>query len=146
LAGVWFAVAGAIPVAYYFLVSGQDYRPRFSVAFTLLLFIGVPILTAGLSGFALGYTILDPGEVKSVAQAMVRGLMVSLLSYLFFFMVSSLILTVNNNGEPGFIIGWAVFFLYGFILVGWLIAIMGLVGGWLLFLFRLKRLDTRELR
>jgi hypothetical protein len=145
LAGVWFAVAGAIPVAYYFLISDQDYRPRFSVAFTLLLFVGIPILMAGISGFALGYTILEAKEVKSLGQAMVRGLIVSLLSYFFFFMTSSLVLAVSNKAEPGFIIGWTVFFFYGFILAGWLIAVMGLVGGCLLYLYRLKRIDNREL-
>jgi hypothetical protein len=145
LAGIWFAVMGAIPVAFYFLISDQDYRPRFSVAFTLLLFVGIPILMAGLSGFALGYTILEAKEVKSLGQAMVRGLMVSLLSYFFFFIASSLILAVSNNAEPSFIIGWTIFFFYGFLLAGWLIAIMGMVGGCLLYLYRLKRIDNREL-
>ena len=145
LAGVWFALAGIIPVAFYFLVLWQGDRRRLSVA-SIILFGGVPILMAGISGFALGYTILDSSEVKNLGQAMVRGLMVALLSYLLFFLASGLILAVSNNNEPGFIVFWAIFFFYGFIFVGWLIAIMGLVGGWLLYLYRLKRLDipTRD--
>jgi hypothetical protein len=140
LAGIWFAIAGAIPVVIYFSFLWEGDRTHFN-AVTILLAIGTPVLMAGISGFSLGYGILDPGEIKSTGQAMVRGLLVALLSYLFFFIASALILAVMNNDESGFIIAWAVIFLYGFLYVGWLITMVGLVAGLLLYQYRIKRLD-----
>jgi hypothetical protein len=123
----------------------QGDRARFDVGF-LLLFVGTPVLIAGISGFLLGHSILDPGEIRTSGQAMLRGLMIALLSYLLFFIASALILAVKDNNGPGFLIGWVVIFLYGFLYVGWLIAIVGVVGGWLLYLYRLKKSDNQEPR
>jgi hypothetical protein len=144
LAGIWFAVAGFIPVAFYLSLLGKSDRTQFDTE--LLLIIGIPVLMAGISGFSLGYGILDPGEIKSSGQAMVRGLLVALLAYLFFFIASALILALMNNDEPRFVIGWAVVFVYGFLYVGWLIATVGLFAGLLLYQYRLKRLDHLDLR
>lgn len=148
LAGIWFAVAALIPVAFYFLLLREGERTQFNSYF---LFLCTPVLIAGISGFALGYSILDPSEIKSTGQAMLRGVMVALLSYLLFFMASALILAVSNkgastDGDAGFLIGWTIIFFYGFITVGWLIAITGLVGGWLLYLYRLKRFASQDFR
>jgi hypothetical protein len=143
LAGIWFALAGAIPVVFYFLLMWEGGRNRFDVDL-LLLFVGTPVLIAGICGFLLGYSILDPGEIKTSGQAMMRGLLVALLSYLLFFITSALIVAVRNNNEPGFLIGWVVVFIYGFLYVGWLIAVVGVVGGWLLYLYRLKSFDNKE--
>lgn len=148
LAGLWFAIAGIIPIAFYSLVLRDGNLNQFPVPFSLL-FVVTPIVIAGVSGLALGYSILDPNEIKSSGQAMARGLMVALLAYLLFFITSGLILAVGSNNTgggngSGFFIAWVIVFIYGFIYVGWLIALVGLVGGLLLYLYRLKRLDVRD--
>jgi hypothetical protein len=117
-------------------------RKQFDAAF-LLLFAGSPVVLAGICGFSLGYSILDPDDIRTSVQAMMRGLMIALLSYLLFCMTSALILGMSSDDPFGFLISWAVICVYGFFYVGWLITIVGVVGGWLLYLYRLKNFDTK---
>jgi hypothetical protein len=140
---MWFALAAVIPIAFYFLLIWEGDWKHFDAVF-LLLFLGAPVLMAGLCGFLLGSSILDPDETKTPLQAMVYGLMVALLSYLLFFTTSVLILGLRSDDPTEFVIGWALIFMFGFIYVGWLIAMVGAVGGGLLYLYRLKKFDGKR--
>ena len=141
-AGMWFAIAAVIPVVYYFLLFREDGRPPGAGAIlfagSAVMTAGVPVVIAGICGLLLGATILDAEEVKTAGQAIVRGLMVALLSYLLLFTVSALILAFNNDDLAGLIVTWAILFLMGLLVVGWLVALVGGVAGWLLYLYRLK--------
>jgi hypothetical protein len=135
---MWFAIAAVIPVAYYFL--------RFSngpllFADSPALSAGTPILIASLCGLLLGSSILNADDVRTAGQAIMRGLIVALLSYLLLFTVSALILAFNNDDLAGLVVTWAIIFLMGLLIVGWLIAIIGAIAGWLLYLYRLKVID-----
>ena len=143
IAGIWFALAAVIPIAFYFLWIWEGNWKQFDAIF-LFLFLGAPILIAGLCGFLLGSSILDPDETKTPGRAMVYGLMVALLSYLLLFITSALILGLRSDDPTEFVMGWAVIFVFGFIYVGWLIAMVGAVGGALLYSYRLKKFDNRQ--
>jgi Na+/proline symporter len=138
---MWFALSGLIPVAFYLLLESD--RKQFGAAY-LLLFAACPVLIAGVCGFSLGSRILDRDEIRTSGQAMVCGLLVALLSYLLFFTTSALILSPRDDDPAGFLVGWAVVFIYGLIYVGWVIATVGVIGGWLLYLYRLKKFDHKQ--
>jgi hypothetical protein len=75
IAGLWFAVAAVLPVAYYF--------PRFGDALPVfgnfsVLTAAIPIISAGICGLLLGSTIPDFDETKSAALAAVGSSFVEL--------------------------------------------------------------------
>ena len=146
-AGRWFAVAAAIPVGFYILIflmspftSGTIYR-----IFTTI----VTILAAGVVGLWLGADILDEKKTKSAWQAVGRGLAIAALSYLLFFIITLIAVMVYNSDRDrdelykGIEI-IASMFLIGLGLLGWLIAIVGVAAGGLLYLFRIKMMKPLE--
>jgi hypothetical protein len=138
---VWFAVAAVIPVAFYYLLfraGGQWFDAG------LPFFPGSPILIGGISGLLLGSSILDPEEVSTEGQAAVRGLLVGLLSYLLLFTVSAVILAFKDKDPVGLVITWTIIFFMGLLFVGWLIAGVGAIAGWLLFQYRVKTVDGQK--
>lgn len=142
-AGMWFAAAALIPVAYYFLLSRAGGGPRLGAGLPIFggssaITAGAPILIAGICGLLLGSTILDAAETRSAGQAIGRGLTVALLSYLLLFTAPAVILAFNSDDLIGLVILFVITFLYGLLVVGWLIAGVGAVAGWLLYLYRLK--------
>lgn len=146
IAGFWFAVASVIPVAYYFMRFG-DALPIFGGSSVLT--AAGPIILAGICGLLLGSTILDFDETKSASQAAVRGLFVGLLTYLLLFtlplIIFAFISTDLVNDFIGFILLFAITFVYGLFIVGWMIAVVGAIAGWLLYLLRLKFSENRTL-
>ncbi len=137
LAGAWFALAAVVPVAYYFLfnpLNGHDV-PMFGGSINLTAL--VPVFISGICGSLLGAEILNPEETKNALQAIGRGLIVSLLSYLFLFSGVAAILIIAGANIVEVIVSFIVFFLYGLLIIGWLIALVGAIAGGLLYLFRL---------
>ncbi len=151
-AALWFAVAAAIPVGFFFLVflvspftSGTLHRVITTV---------VPILAAGIGGLWLGAGILDEKRTKSSIGAAGRGLAIAALSYLFLFVFELIFGTIYNNernSEDTYRLVELItsMFLYGLLLFGWLIVLVGAAAGVLLYLFRLKMMKrlgiSREL-
>lgn len=134
-AGLWFAIASTIPVGYY-LIRFSDGLPILggSVILTAI----IPIILSGFMGMLLGSNILDTEETKSELKAIGLGFTVAMLSYLFLFIVP-MILTIFTSGDIfGAIVAFVVFFLYGLLMVGWLVAIIGAATGLLLYLLRLR--------
>ena len=141
-AGMWFAVAALIPVAYYFLLSRTDGKPQFDPGLPIFggssaLTAGAPVLIAGICGLLLGSTILDAEETRSAGHAIARGLMIALLSYLLLFTSSAVILAFNSDDLVGLVIFLVITFLYGLLIVGWLVAGVGAMAGWLLYRYSL---------
>lgn len=135
-AGIWFAAAAVIPVAY-FSARFQDGSPALFGDSPVLMDI-IPILLSGVSGLLIGSSILDPEDIKNAGQAVLRGLMVSVLSYLLLFAIP-MIFTIYRTGDPGGAFIFFIFmFLYGLLAVGWLAGAAGMAAGGLLFLLRLK--------
>lgn len=147
-AGLWFAVAAAIPVALHFLIflifplsSGIIYQVVTSV---------VPILAASIGGLWLGAGILDEKKTKSAIGAAGRGLAIAVLSYLFLYIFEIIFGVIYNydlNSEESFRLIEVIttMFLYGSLLFGWLIAIVGAAAGGLLYLFRSGKVSEENL-
>jgi hypothetical protein len=62
------------------------------------------------------------------------------------FVVFAFISTDLINDFIGVIVLFAITFVYGLFIVGWMIAIVGAIAGWLLYLFGLKFIESRGRR
>ena len=141
-AGAWFAFLAVIPVAFYFLVLWR--KTERQDAIFVWTFIGAPILLAGICGSIFGSSILDPDKVKTPKQAKLRGLLVAVLAYVLFFPVSGEIIAQTSKDPVKAIDGWPAIFIMGMVLVGWLIALTGVVGGALLYNYRVKSARDKQ--
>lgn len=133
-ASVWFAFLAVIPVAFYFLVLWRKTEQQDATFFWV--YIGAPILLAGICGGLLGASILDPAKVKTPGEAMLRGFMVSLLSYVLFSIPLFLGVVKVAKDTAQVLPGWIMIFFTGLVVVGWLIALVGVAGGALLYFYR----------
>ena len=140
-AGLWFAIAAMIPVGYYLLRFG-DGLPILGGSSVLT--ETIPIIVSGFLGLFLGSTILDTEEIKSELQATLRGLMVGLLSYLLLFTLPAILTMFTSGDFFGTVAAFVIFFLYGLFIVGWLIAVVGALAGWLLFQLRLPAVENEK--
>jgi hypothetical protein len=134
-AGVWFAFLAVIPVAFFFLFLGGGNAQQQGTTF-LRLFIGGPILLAGICGCWLGSSILDPAKVRTPGQAMLHGLKVALLAHVLFAAMLSLILTLTSEDPARLLSRWPLILIFMTVYIGWLVAIVGVVGGALLYMYR----------
>lgn len=142
-AGVWFAFLAVIPVAFYFLFLGGGIAQQQGAKF-LWLFIAAPLLLAGICGCLLGYTILDPAKVRTSGQAMLRGLIVAMLAHIIFAALLSLVVGLTSNDPVRFLVRWPLILLFATVYIGWLVAIVGAVGGALLYMYRVMGGDHRQ--
>ena len=141
-AGIWFALAASIPVAYVFLSFGE-LKPKI-IADSELLTALVPILISGLIGSFLGSSILNPAKMKSGWRASVRGFLISLLTYVLFIFLAAVSSIIPSDDPFNVIVFWGFGFLFGFYFVGWLILLVGTLAGWLLFILRMKIVNSLE--
>lgn len=137
--GAWFAAAAVIPVAYYLIRFG-DVLPI--LGGSLLLTTLFPIVLSSLMGLLLGSNILDPAETKNAFKAAVLGFSVAALSFLFLFTIPAIPAVFTSVDIFGTIITFAIFFLYGLLIAGWLAAITGAAAGLLLYLLRRRIADN----
>ena len=141
-AGVWFAFLAVIPVAFFFLFLGGGNAQQKPIL--LWLFIGGPILFAGICGCWLGSSILDPAKVRTTGQAMLRGLIVALLAHVIFSATLSLIIALTSEDPARILSRWPLILIFATVYIGWLVAIVGVVGGALLYLYRVMgAIDSR---
>jgi hypothetical protein len=135
-AAAWFSVFGYVPVGF-FLEVFQG--PMFNSGSQTWTYGALPISAAALSGFIFGARILDPWNIETAARAILQGIKIAFLSYILF--LGMLVLFVAFSAESpsivhrisGSIVAFFVLGFYGSIFVGWLIFLMGLMGGFLLF-------------
>lgn len=109
-------------------------RPETSLLFWVFLYVLIPAFLAAISGFFIGADILNPNKVASARQAAARGLYVSLAAWLAFAPILSLFLP--RNLTIGYVYNVFLVLLGGSIIVGWLIATVGIATGLLLYQFR----------
>jgi hypothetical protein len=69
-AGLWFAIAGTIPVAYYAIRFDSNVPIFGGSPFPTA---AIPIFVAGFCGMLSGTTIINEAEIKSGLQAASRG-------------------------------------------------------------------------
>jgi uncharacterized membrane protein (DUF485 family) len=140
-AGLWFMAAGAFPVLSIggSLVSGVPRDQTFEFA---MWFLVVPLLVTCLTGALLGAPILDISRVKSGWRAAFQGLMVSVISYVLY----AILLSAREgyfHGSFTFGESFAQMLFYtlvvGSFIIGWLVAILGILAGWLLYVIQVYR-------
>jgi hypothetical protein len=123
--------ASCVPVLYASpqVISFSPSHTRFEF---VILFVIAPLLLAGSTGFLLGASILDPNSIRSGRHAAFRGLIVAIVTYLSF---SLLISAWDSYVDEyrSFVSMLASMLVIGSIFVGWLVAIVGTLAGWLLF-------------
>lgn len=137
VAGLWFAVTATIPVYFLIVVLGEQF-PKFGQRRRSIVVLS--ILLSAIVGLFYGSKVLNPEKIKSGLQASLRGLLVGLLSYLSLYIV----IFIGFAIKTGFIFSDVFYgalllggiFGIGFVIVGWLILITGIVSGWLLYLLR----------
>lgn len=144
-AGLWFAAAAAIPIGLYFLIL-----PLSSGTFYQVITTVVPILSAGVGGLWLGAGILDEKKTKSPLGAIGRGLAIAALSYLILFIVEIIAGVIYNRNRDSHDIFRLIdvvtmMFLYGLLIIGWLVAAVGAAAGGLLYLFSSKKINEENL-
>lgn len=77
LAALWFAGFGALATFLFFLPLVR--APR-----VVILYIVLPSLAAGISGYLWGGAILDPSKVQNYGKAVVRGVLVGAGTFVIF--------------------------------------------------------------
>jgi hypothetical protein len=142
MTAIWFAVAGFIPAIAAIMAFSE-----FTLA-SYILFLALPIIFAGLSGYTIGFPITQEEKVKTEKQAVIRGLFVSITSYLFLglsFIITAGIINLTNPDElphepelwviigvsviVGLLILFPIFFFGQFLLL----LASGAFAGWLLY-------------
>jgi len=120
-AAAWFGFAAVIPILFASLIFGSDF---------LLTFV-TPILLASLFGFNFGSKILDPLVARTAISASIRGAIISLLAFLIYLSMVSMIFYGNARYGSGSIIAFV--FTFGLVIVGWLVLLVGSLAGYTLF-------------
>lgn len=139
----WFALSACVPVCLFWLFvlklwdSLQNARHLWPAA--VWVFGGLPVSAAALCGFIRGARILDLRIVSTSFQAVRRGLVVGLLSYLIFGVGLSTLSFVYGERATRlqFLLGTLVVVAVGGIVIGWLVLLATSVSG--LLLYRLSR-------
>ncbi len=130
-AGIWFMAAGIVPV----LTVNSLLRPippSFSTFEFALWFMAAPLLVIGINGALFGSGILDSSIVKRGWQAALRGLLVSVITFLSLSVILS-VWDAYTNEYTNFARTLILVIVVGFLSVGWWIAIVGTFAGWLLY-------------
>ena len=131
VAGVWFAVAGFMPAAIWFLPSMTQHTDGWTVVWV----IALPTGLAGVTGSVLGSSILT--RPASPGRAVLRGAFVALIACvvgaLFYALFSPRV--TKSWATPGDVIGvMGMVLIVGVIATGWILVPIGGVAGLLLYL------------
>jgi hypothetical protein len=139
-AGVWFMAAGVIPTFYVALLllnttdfAGNSFiQSRRAAIEFVFWFIFIPLVLTGILGSLLAAGILDPQKLRGAWQSALRGLLVLVTAFLLFSVVISLRETLEN-GYHTFLRTWILLLMFGSVAVGWLVVMVGILAGWLLY-------------
>jgi len=133
-AGLAFMAAGLIPV----LIVGSLLRPlppSFGYFDYAVWFIGAPLLVSGINGALFGGGILEPSVVRSAWLAILRGMLVSVVSFVSVCVMISA-WDAYTNEYTNFSQTLLLSLIVGFMVVGWQLTILGMAVGWLLYKLR----------
>ena len=135
-AALFFMIAGAIPGVLLILYDlARQGTIGTALSFLLFYFLFVPGILAAISGFIIGADILNTDKVRRARQAAARGLFVSLAAWLAFVPIISMVAGKETN--MSFPYKLLIFLIFGSVIVGWLIAGVGMAAG--LLLYRLRK-------
>ena len=110
-------------------------NPGSSLLFMVSLNVIIPAFLAAISGLLIGADILNSDKVLSCRQAAARGLFVSLAAWLAFAPIVSLVMGPRDSNAT-FLYKLFLVLVGGSIVIGWLIAFVGMGTGLLLYRFR----------
>lgn len=151
-AGVWFMAAGVIPTLFVALIlltttdfAGNSFiqSPRDALDFAVW-FMLIPLLLTGIIGSLLAASILDPHKVRGGWHAALRGLLVLVSAFLLFSVVISLRETSENEYQT-FFRTWILMLMVGSVAVGWLVVMVGIIAGWILYKQQGGRMDHTDI-
>lgn len=132
----WFTRAAAIPCSVVLAAAYAAEAPG-SVSSFLLMFLVIlagPAVIAGGWGAVLGASILDPAATRGAGRAALRGLAVAAAGYATYLFALCLFLGgLDSGGRGDFFKLFIVVLVYGTLLVGWLVPVLGALAGALLF-------------
>lgn len=141
LAGIWFSVFGLLPPCLWYLPSILERHDFFNLFAVILL----PAMAAFISGFIWGSRILDPARKRTHLLAFLNGIIVALLAFVIWAPLYALVLSVTDTNGETYIVGTAIMAFYaGLLGTGWVLALVGGTGGWILFVVT-RRIVTSEL-
>lgn len=139
LAAAWFAVFGFLAASLFFL------RPDTKLP-ALCLYVLLPTVAASIAGCIWGGAILDRDATRDAAHSMLRGAGVTGGAFLIFAVLFSLALPLAERG-------WAVkqaggilvaTLTLGLLMVGPLIIVAGILGGFTLYMLGRRALIERD--
>lgn len=135
-AGFWFMGAAALVVLPIIVPFATAAESSSESTYYLIWFVCSPLLMAGLVGFLLGGSILEARRDGSGWRAALRGLFIAVIAYLLYAVVFSAWEGYANHGafSPGeaFTQTLILVLMWGAILFGWVVAIVGALAGWFL--------------
>lgn len=144
-AGIWFALASAVPIIYYFAFNPFTGKGLPILGSSVILTALVPVFVSSICGLALGADILNASEIKNFGQAIQRGLAIGFLSYLILFTgTAGWLILIGDDDFVGALALVLIFFFYGLLFVGWLVALVSAAAGGFLFFFRLRVVLRRK--
>ena len=135
-AAKWFLGAASMACALILAVFLISEPPRSVPEFLLnaLVTFAAPVIITGAWGASLGAKILDPAMTRSAGRAALIGLAVSVVSFVSYVLILSLCFaTLGLNPEGGVLTVFISLLIYGSILVGWLVGVVGALAGALLY-------------
>jgi hypothetical protein len=148
ISSIAFMIAGSISglsVILYDLASTQNFHDlQTKKLWIVILYLIVPGSLASSFGFIIGGDILDSNKVKTSWQAGVRGLYVSVASWLVYAVVMTFVVESYPNNSS-FVGTFILILLFGSALIGWWVAVLGIVTGLLLYRIR-SRYDANSRR
>lgn len=130
-AGVWFSLAGLIPTAFVFVIAIGLFKSNisgFELDRDITGFFLLPPIIVAIFGSTIGSGIIS-SEKGSWAKAILRGLAVSLLSFLLYLSV----LTYFLKGSFDFFGMFFTILFYASFVVGWLVVIVGIAASLILY-------------
>ena len=130
IAGLWFSGASLIPIVFFIKFLLNNSWERLDPMFPFMI---LPVSIAALWGSTIGSKVLDRNLTNSLGKATTNGLIVSILSYISYSFLLAFILSFGAGLPNRFIYMFLDLMLYGSIIIGWLIAIVGSCAGWLLY-------------
>lgn len=124
IAALWFAGFAALATFLFFLRLAMS--PH-----AVILYIGLPSLAAAIAGYAWGGAILDPSRIQNYGQAVLRGLLVGVGTFVIFAALYACVLpTLEGQWSLGRVASLFLFTLtLGILMGGPLAAITGMTAG-----------------
>src|SRR5215212_10152555 len=135
-AGDWFMRAAAVPCSLILALALCNEPSQSATAFLMYFFILLlgPVIIAGGWGAALGAEILDREQTRSAGRATFLGLVVAGVSFVTYLLILCFCLSGFGLDPRSSFFGLFILFLvYGSLLVGWLVALVGALAGALLY-------------